>query len=73
MNAITKIQLDVIAAGGCTDPNCKEPHHGEKFFLHSKCHPAARCEVSYTRGSGVLVVSCAECHQVLAPIAVKEA
>lgn len=39
-------------------------------FFHSKCHPEAASEVSYTKGDGYLVVKCAECKKLVAEIAV---
>jgi len=71
MNGLTKIQLDLMAANGCEIPDCTHDHSGE-IFLRPRCHVNRQPEVSYTRGSGVLIIACSECHRLVAAIAVKE-
>lgn len=66
---LTQLDLDRFASQGCADPrcNCNEG----PMYLHPKCHSAG-IEASYESGSGVLVISCVECHKVIAEIAVAE-
>lgn len=40
------------------------------IFLHGKCHPEAAAEVSYTKGSGKIVINCHKCKKLVAEIAV---
>ncbi len=57
---IGKQGLDEATAKGCGMPGCTEDH--SVLYLHCRKHPGSGVEVSYRSGSGVLVVSCAECH-----------
>lgn len=68
---LTKIQLDLMIAGGCDTPGCKHEDHGT-LFLHPRCHPNTKMEISYTVGSGVLVIACLKCHKLIAEIKVSE-
>ena len=68
---LTKIGLDLIAAGGCSTPGCKHEDHGT-LFLHQRCHPGAKIEVSYTIRTGVIRVACVACQRSIAEIKVAE-
>src|SRR5215813_14107331 len=56
------------------DLQCSNPlytHRGEApLYFHARCHPAADMHVGYA--DGVLAVTCAECHTLVAAVAVKE-
>lgn len=69
--ALTKIQLDLIAAGGCATPGCKHEDHGT-LYLHQRCHPEAPIEVSYTIRTGIIRVACFACKRPIADIKVAE-
>lgn len=68
---LTKLQLDLMVAGGCSTPDCKHENHNT-LHLHGRCHTHGRIEVSYTQKTGVLCVACAECHQVIANVKVAD-
>lgn len=71
MNApLTQIELDIITAGGCQHPECKDPLCGNETFLHSQCHPGALLAVRYEKGSGVLNVMCGRCKRPVSNIKV---
>lgn len=51
--ALTKLDLEAGLAAGCTIPNCKHAHGPmDKLFFHGQCHPHARVDASYKKGSG---------------------
>jgi hypothetical protein len=52
-------------------PGCDHKKH-ETLFFHSRCHTQRGVEISYAKGSGVLKISCAYCHQEVVSIAVAE-
>lgn len=60
MKVVFKEDLDEAMKHGCQKPGCNHEGH-DTLYLHSRCHPQARAEVSYTVGSGHLVVACAHC------------
>lgn len=57
--------LDLIIAGGCSNPDCKEKH-GDTLDLAQGCHPGAGVAVSYTKGTGLLQISCMACRRPVA-------
>jgi len=65
------MQLDIIAAGGCSTPGCKHEDHGT-LYLHQRCHPKAWLEASYTKGTGILRLSCSQCQKTIEEIKVAE-
>lgn len=69
--AQTKIQLDIIAAAGCQDPNCKDPKCGT-MYLTPRCHPRNAVRVRYKKNSGLLEVECAHCAKHVLTIKVAE-
>ena len=66
---VTANELDELVEGGCQSPGCKHVHATALYF-HPRCHPEAEVEVSYTYGSAVISLSCAECDLVVVDIAV---
>jgi hypothetical protein len=54
---------------GCQKPGCTHEHDSTLFFL-SRCHPEGQAEVSYTKGTGELLVACGICHKEIARVAV---
>lgn len=40
------------------------------IFFHGRCHPEAPAEVSYTKGSGKIVIACHTCKKLIAEVAV---
>lgn len=68
---LTKPLLDTMAERGCQMPGCKHDHD-RTLYMHSRCHPSAQCEVSYTLDAGVVIVGCAECGRVIAEVKVAE-
>lgn len=69
---VTKVQLEMAAAHGCQMPGCDHENHEQTLFLHGRCHPKARVDCSYTRGTGALRVECSECHQLIVLVAVAD-
>lgn len=64
--ALTCEELDI---SGCGNPNCRNHDHTVLFF-HGACHPEAGSAVSYNKRSGCITVSCSECDDTIAQIAV---
>lgn len=52
--------MEALLLEECGDPLCANPEHNYTYIV-SDCHPEAGVEIRYTKGTGVLVVSCAEC------------
>lgn len=69
MSVKTKADLDQIASAGCQAEGCDHADHGV-VYLHGRCHPGGRIEVSYRAGSGVLRIGCLECGGLIAFIRV---
>lgn len=42
------------------------------LLLRGRCHPKARVHVSYTEGSGQLVITCAVCGGLICEVEVSE-
>lgn len=55
----------------CEDPHCNHEH--STLYLHAQCHKRSPVSVSYTKGSKVLRVECAECGRLIAEVVVGEA
>ena len=53
----------------CSNPFCSHRREAPLYF-HARCHPAADMHVGYA--DGVLAVCCAECHTLVAAVAVKD-
>ncbi len=54
---------------GCSNPDCKS-EHDDVLYLHAGCHPKSGLSLRYKKGSGLLIVSCAECEVDIAHVAV---
>ena len=63
--ALTRVQMDPMT---CAVPGCDHTDHGGGMFMHPRCHVGTPTWCSY--GNGVVTISCAECDQVVARIAV---
>ena len=68
---VTKIQLDLMAAHGCSNPGC-QCHTTGIVFLSQSCHQGSFLDVSYKQGTGILVVSCPVCKGVIMQVKVAE-
>jgi len=64
------IELDLMAAHGCSNPDCDHKGHDGRIFLHGSCHPNAPVEVSYDRGGGRLTVACYQRKKLIAHVRV---
>ena len=53
----------------CSNPFCTHRDEAPLYF-HARCHPEADVHVGYAHG--ILAVCCAECHEIVAAIAVKD-
>ena len=65
--ALTRQQLDIA---GCGEPNCDHDH--SVLFLHSVCHANAGTRVSYDKLTGLLVIRCRRCAQLVAHVKVAD-
>lgn len=61
-------ELEHAIEHGCSTPGCSHGH--TELFLTQRCHPRAGVDVKYTKGSGVLTITCHHCRQLVATIAV---
>lgn len=61
--ATTFERMEAETEGGCSEPGCG--CKAGPLYLASNCHPEVPLLVSYERGTGVLVVECAKCHQIV--------
>ena len=52
----------------CNDKNCDNT----TIFFNQKCHRGAGVEVSYSKGSGEIEVTCCICHMEIATIAIAQ-
>lgn len=69
MKMLTIEDLEGAVKAGCSNPNCDHKEHGT-LFLNPVCHPQAGLEVAYAHGSGALRITCEECGQPIALVAV---
>jgi hypothetical protein len=60
---MNELERSVCACG-------KEDCDNRVIFFHGRCHPSAPAEVSYTKGSGKIVIACHECKTLIAEVAV---
>lgn len=70
MQALTKIDLDIIFSGGCAHPKCKDPFCGEEMYINQICHPESPTCTKYNRKTGLLTVECAQCDKPIVVIQV---
>lgn len=66
---LNKTQLDEATARGCQNPECEHGGDCKVLFLHQRCCPGKKLEVSYRNESGVLRIGCV-CGKVVAQIQV---
>jgi hypothetical protein len=69
-NALTALQLDVMASGGCAKPGCK-CGMTDRMVLRSRCHPQTDKVVAGYEKGGRLVLFCSECRHPITAIAVQ--
>jgi len=70
MRPITRTELDILCAGGCAHPNCKEKHQSlDNMYPNQLCHPGKGVQVRYAPREGYLYVECKLCE---APIMIVE-
>lgn len=67
---LNKRDLDRLTIGRSTKPGCTSDGHGT-LFMHTKCHPRGRLEVSYDMASGVLRIGCHWCGKTIAEVSVE--
>lgn len=68
--ALTKIQLDKMAAHGCANPDCDHKNHEGEIYLNSRCHPGAPVHAVYKLRSGKVRLMCCVCKKFVADVAV---
>ena len=73
VNALTREALEQLSVGGCQVPDCTHEDHDGRFYFHARCHPQAHAEVSYTAGTGVILIACAKCKRPITAVAVASA
>ncbi len=61
--------LEKAILRGCQVPGCDHKEH-DTLFVKQKCHPEGWCEISYSKGSGILLVACSVCHRPITRIAI---
>lgn len=72
---IGKIELDITTAGGCNDPDCKDPlckKQGDEMFFHQNCHRMASLHASSVPGSRVANFFCSACHKLVVAVNIME-
>jgi hypothetical protein len=69
MKTLAVSQLEDMVAQGCTMPGCTHTEHNEVFVVQ-RCHPGAGLNVSYTKGSGMLLIACKVCEAPVVQIGV---
>lgn len=60
-------QLD---RAGCATPNCGHDH--TVLFLSGECHPGASGNISYSKLTGTISVTCFVCDKPVAEVAVAD-
>jgi hypothetical protein len=72
--ALNRIDLERAVLSGCEVPLCDHKNHERTrtLYLHGRCHLGAKVDVSYTSGSGVVLVACAICKKLIAEIKVAD-
>ena len=70
MNALIRLELDIMAAHGCSVPECRHENHDGTIFFHGRCHLSAPVEVSYAKSTGTIRLACGQCHRLMAEISV---
>jgi hypothetical protein len=63
-------ELEDMCNQGCHCGKCANKGPLSEIFMMQKCHEGAGLELLYTRGSGVLTVTCRHCHKTVERIAV---
>ena len=63
---LTKTDLEMLAARGCQNLDCQDPHCGTEFYWHSRCHPSQPSRLRWA--AGVLQISCAACGRRLSAV-----
>lgn len=61
MRPLNQIDLDMAAAHGCSNPDCKHEDHDGTIFLHGQCHQRARILARHGLRSDVVYFSCIVC------------
>lgn len=51
--------LERMVETGCGIPGCNEVH--DEIFIMQRCHPRTGLDVSYTKGSGEIKITCRTC------------
>ena len=64
-SALTKEDLDKMAAAGCRVPGCG--CRNAELFIVPRCHPCG-VEISYNPVDGLLHISCLHCQKPVADI-----
>lgn len=62
--------LEFLAEQGCGNPECTHDHKDGIVYLRQVCHPEAALDLSYTKGTGVLVIECHECKKFVGEVTV---
>lgn len=67
VDKLTTLELDLLAAGGCQDPDCRhEDHRGA--VLRCREHRLSGVDVTYWAGE--LAIRCHACHRELTVVLV---
>lgn len=70
--ALTRMDLDITVACGCSNPECTHKHDDEEMYINQKCHPEAPIQCRYSPRTGILTFECASCEQTIIKVKVEE-
>ena len=68
---LAKPDLEEVIDRGCGTPGCTHENHGT-LFVRARCHDERGVDASYTKGSGMLVLSCRICGNFVMAIRVAD-
>jgi len=68
--ALTQADLDLIGVEGCQNPDCTDPHCGDKVFLHARCHVGVPTWAIYHKKLRVIQILCGACRKLIVEVAV---
>jgi len=61
-------EIEKMLERGCQVPGCACGGGTDRLFLESRCHPKAGVDVCYTKGTGVLTISCHQCQRLVVEV-----
>lgn len=73
MKPLTRVELDLMLAGGCGNPECTDPRCKSdlnEVYIQAQCHPEApMVAASYVKG-GQMRFECAVCRKLVVEVEV---